>query len=264
MESSGATALIASNLLKPKDNVLAVEVHLFSKYSKRSLFELTLEAPPVLPELMANATPAQQTEICQLLTEVGGLPGTVEILKTMQSNTSPDLQLRAAVAAALNELPISLKKRSDPAVAQALAQYVVALNLSAWNTVQRDDLTESQYVASLRSARAAHALSPLVHSQLKPLTEAVANTYAVALIRSGHYDKALEMLNKSIKQRGENPVDVAYVCLAHSRLGNTAEAQQARDQLAKLMESEDWRHNSEAQAAFLEIDRAFASSEKNP
>lgn len=140
----------------------------------------------------------------------------------------------------------------------------MVLNLSAWKTVQRDDLTEGEYLAGLRLARGAYALLPLVHTQLKPLTEGVSNTYAVALIRSGQYEAAITTLNKSIKSRGENPMDVAYLCLAQKRLGMTSEAEQSRDQLTKLMEIDSWRHNGEAQNARQEVDRAFDGAATAP
>jgi peroxiredoxin len=257
-QARGITILIDSSELKPTGNCIAVELHQFSKYSAQPLFDLTLGSTPDLSKQLAAATSAQQLEICRLLTQTSGLEGSAEIIKQMQSHESADLQVRAAVAAAMNQLPVTLKEFEDPGDQQILARAVAGLNEAAWDVVSRDDLSDIQYAEALRKAQAACTLLPRVSSEYKELMEGTTNTLGVALYRNRQYDKAVETLNESIKIQGDNPVDAGYLALSVHRQGNDSDAERQRVHFAGLIASDEWKYDKNAGQIRQEVDREFA------
>lgn len=255
----GITISIDSGLLQDKGNCLAVELHQFSAYSAQPVFELTLGSAPDLSALMTEATAAQQTEIAKLLEQAKGLPGAAEIIEKLQAHESHELKLRGAVAAALNELPIKVKKISEQEAQQALVQELVALNQQAWEEVSRDDLSPSQYAEGLRKARAAYTLLKLAPAQYQPWLDIIVNTYGVALYRNGQYDKAQKIIKESLTKKGENPVDTAYLSMILKRLGKADEADQQRQNLTKLLTGDIWKHDHSGREAQKEVERTLAN-----
>ncbi len=256
-EATGFSIAVDPKLLKSGENCLAVEVHQSSAYSAQPLFELSLGWAPDLATLMETATPAQQTEVVQLLEQSIGLPGSAEILEKRQSDESFEVRLRAAVAAAMNGLPAKLDKMKGTEDQRELVREVMQLNKLAWANVDRDDLSRSQYEAGLRTARAAYLLQAFVDAQFKVYVDGAINTYAVALYRNEQYEKAQEVFKESIAAKGDNPVDFGYLSLTLLRLGKTEEATHQRQELAKLMDGDVWKHDSPGLRAKKEVDRVF-------
>ena len=257
--SNGIVIAIDSSLLKPTDNCLAVELHQYSAYSAQPLFQLSLGTPPDLNALLADATLGQKSEICKLLSQAIGINGSAEILKDLQSDESTELTIRAAIAASLNDLPLTLTSLSEQEEEQLVAQTIIELNQESWEIVSRTDLTRGQYEVGLRKARAANALLPLIHSLPKNSLDVVINTLGVALYRNELYDEAQKTLENSIVVKGENPVDTAYLSLILKRLGKSDESKELRQRMEKCLAGDVWKHDHSSQEARKEVERTIGN-----
>ncbi|MDB5347928.1 MAG: thiol-disulfide isomerase-like thioredoxin [Schlesneria sp.] len=258
-EATGVTITVDSSLLKPTGNCIAVELHQFSAYSAHPLFELTLGSAPDLVATMATATEAQKAEVVHLLRQAIGLPGAAEILEKLQTDESPDLQVRAAVAAAMNGFPVKLETITDEESLRSLVKELFDLNQLAWDDVSRDDLGRTQYARGLQKGRAGYTLLPLADPQFKKWVDGLVNIYGVALYRNGQYEKAQEILKESVAAKGDNPVDFAYLSMVLQRLGKTDEAAAQREQTVKLLNSDIWKHDAKGHKVKMEVNRVFSN-----
>lgn len=252
-EADGVAVSIDPALLKPTGNTIAVELHQYSTYSVQPLFELSLGTAPDLPALMKDATPAQQLEICELITQAPGLNGAADIVKSLQKSKAPELQGHAAIAAAANDLPVTVKRIQDEYAQMSLVRTVYYLNETAWDVAIRDDLSPAQYETARRMARTAYTLLPLVPKEMDQAVAGTINTYGVALYRAGDYEQAEKMLNQSIVKRGDNPVDAAYLALALQKQGKTDAAKSQRDHALKMIAADEWKHEKAARDAGREL-----------
>lgn len=253
-EADGVAVSIDPALLKPTGNTVAVELHQFSSHSVQPLFELTLGTAPDLPTLMKDATTVQQLEICQLITQAQGLNGAADIVKSLQKSKEPELQLHAAIAAAANDLPMTVKRIQDEYAQMSLVRTVYSLNETAWEVAIRDNLTTAQYDTARRMARTAYTLLPLVPKEMDQAVAGTINTYGVALYRVGDYELAEKMLNQSIVKRGDNPVDAAYMALTLQKQGKTDAAKSQRDHALKMIADDEWKHDRAARDAGRELE----------
>ncbi len=105
--------------------------------------------------------------------------------------------------------------------------------------------------------------------QLEPGNGALLNTLGVAQYRSGHYREAVATLTQSDRLNsggalGSQPADLAFMALAHHRLGESNQARTALGRLRALMKKSEHASTSEAQlflseAEAIELDLAFPS-----
>ncbi len=136
---------------------------------------------------------------------------------------------------------------SEPLREQALAlaedylqhypQYPEALNNASWFVVRPPHADAAAYRHALLQAQEACRLNPGNGNSL--------NTLGVAQYRVGLYAEALDTLNKSNQlntdfYHGPIPHDLAFLAMAHHRLGQKDEARAALDRLEEVMKNPRW------------------------
>jgi WD40 repeat protein len=131
------------------------------------------------------------------------------------------------------------------------------LSQASWAVIQNPAAKQEAYQLALRQAEAACRLSPRNHSYLAGL--------GVARYRTGQYPEALDTLTRSEQlhrdERGStSPVHLAFLALAHHRLGRGKEARAYLVRLRDLMRGESWARDQAAQAHVREAEAALASS----
>jgi len=101
-------------------------------------------------------------------------------------------------------------------------------NLASWVLVRAPGRPESIYERGLRLARAA--------CRLEPDNATYLNTLGVAHFRAGTVAEALATLTRSnALNREKEPADLAFLAMAHQRLGHPAEARAMLDRLRDMM-----------------------------
>jgi Flp pilus assembly protein TadD len=93
--------------------------------------------------------------------------------------------------------------------------------------------------------------------QLEPKNGLFLNTSGVAYYRVGNFEKALETLLRSdpinkTQFEGSHPADLAFLAMAHQRLGHDKEAQTEFQRLRERMKDRRWAQNAEAQGFLRE------------
>ncbi len=253
----GAYVLIDTAALKPTGNQLAVEVHGFSPYSSSLVMDLSLGTVPDLATLVTTATTVQKIQICRLIAELNGLPASDAVVKQLQTDKVPAVQFQAAVAAAMSGFPVTIAKYTDQETNQQLMQFLVGWNESAWDVAEREGLSLWQYRAALRQAKASIAMIKLLLPQVRARMSASLNTLGVAQYRAGEFAEAQKTLKKSLKTRGENPIDTAYLALVLWQLDQKEEAEKQRANYVKLITEDKWKHDFPSIGVKQELDRVF-------
>lgn len=254
-EASGMTIAIDSSLLKPTGNRLCAELHQFSPYSAKPLFEVTIGNPPDLTVLLKDATTHQQSTICRLLSQVGeSFTTTPEILTQLQTNESAEVRVRAALAAAICQQPVTANLKDDES-SQMLASVISELNRVAWDSAVRADFNAAEYEEAVKMARGAYELLHSLDKGYRDSMNVVINTYGVALYRSGQFEKAQDILKESLEAKGDNPIDLAYLCMALWKDDDKAEARERRKLMQKLLNADAWKFDQLAKQAKDEVDQ---------
>jgi WD40 repeat protein/serine/threonine protein kinase len=132
-------------------------------------------------------------------------------------------------------------------LAEQATENAFALNDASWSVVREPDLPNERYQLALRQAQAA--------ARVRPQDGAILNTLGVALYRVGEFQEAVETLSQSdqlnSKARGESePADLAFLAMAHSKLGNQDEAKKFLGRLRAAL-SEPKRKGDAKSQAFL-------------
>jgi len=257
-QGTGIVVPIPGDSLRPGDNCLAVSLHQYSAYSASPLFSLTLGKMPRFSEGFESLPTAGKSELCRIIAQAGvEIPDAAAILKTLQRDDLESVRVSAAVAAGMNNIPLSMRYLTEPEAHQKLFSVVVQLNEDAWKIVESPKFTSAQYAEALRMANAADTLQSKVHPELKSALSGVENTLGVAFYRCGQYEKAVKALKKSLKIVGENPMDIAFLSLAHHQLGHTEESQKLRLQFDELLNNEEWQHSPIALKVRKEFEAAL-------
>jgi eukaryotic-like serine/threonine-protein kinase len=157
-------------------------------------------------------------------------------------------------------------RRRALALAEQIPESPSRLNEVSWSVARERGATRDAYRLALRRAEAAF--------QLEPTNGALLNTLGVAQYRSGHYREAVAALTQSDRLNsasalGPQPADLAFLALAHHRLGEPDQARTALDRLRTLMQKPEHASTSEAQlflseAEAIELDLAFPSEPFTP
>jgi WD40 repeat protein len=155
--------------------------------------------------------------------------------------------LTAAVRAAA--LQIAAETREDPN----------HLNNLGWSQVRQPGRGKSAYALALRQARRA--------CELEPDNWHFLNTLGVAQYRVGQYQEAVATLARSDKvsverTRESTPADLAFLALAHARLGQDREARAVLERLRQLMAGQRWAGNAEARGFLAEAEAGLQAGPK--
>jgi eukaryotic-like serine/threonine-protein kinase len=173
------------------------------------------------------------------------------------------LLLRPAVLASLqgdNTLSDSMRQRAMR-LAEQIPESPSRLNEVSWSVVSRPGAAPEAYRLALKYAEAG--------CQLVPSDGAMLNTLGVAHYRAGHYREAVATLTQSDRLNtegalGTQPADLAFLALAHNRLGEPDQAHNALVRLQALMKNPGRAGDTEArsflrEAEAIELDLAFPS-----
>jgi WD40 repeat protein/serine/threonine protein kinase len=134
----------------------------------------------------------------------------------------------------------------------------VWLIYKSWRVASRPDSAPGSYAQAFRQAEAA--------CRLEPVNGWYLTTLGVAQYRLGRYQDALASLTRS--DRINNPIygrrlALAFLAMAHHKLGQKERAQSLLTQLRQLMKQPNWTHSSEAKG-ILEEAEALIQQNKEP
>jgi tetratricopeptide (TPR) repeat protein len=137
-------------------------------------------------------------------------------------------------------------------------QSLNSLQRSCWRVVREPGLAAADYETAEHAARR--------FLELKPDAYAVVNTMGVAQYRLGRYREAIETLTESDayyskENDGGIVEDVAFLAMAHLKLGERDKAQQEYERLQRIMQSPRHINNEEARSFAEEARLAFAEAE---
>ena len=252
----GVCLAIEGKLLQAGSNCVAVELHQVSSYNADGLYALTLGSELPAIKSSAKSTETDRLKVCQMLAQLDTNIDTVrESLEAFQKDDSSSVRMVAIIAAAMNGTVPKSKESDNPQYQQYVWQMIQYLNAQAWEIVRNPDLSEHQYRTALKNARAAIALKESLPKELQSSVKGVLNTLGVALYRIGDDENAILKLEESLKQDKENPVDIAYLSLAHRRLNHTEQAEKHKQRLAALLEEPGWKNSSSAIEALKEVNQ---------
>ncbi|HEV8060364.1 MAG TPA: hypothetical protein VGP68_10850 [Gemmataceae bacterium] len=152
-----------------------------------------------------------------------------------------------AVIAQLTKDPNLTEKQRKEAleIAKDRPDNALLLNNSPWYVVRYAASSKKGYERCLDLALEAVRLSP--HEGM------FVNTLGVAQYRVGQYKEAVETLNKSYAMNqnsfvGEQPADVAFLCMSYARLGRAQEAKEQFALLMQLTKQKRWQEDLESVA----------------
>jgi tetratricopeptide (TPR) repeat protein len=172
------------------------------------------------------------------------------------------MPLRVDVLERLRTLPgVSPARRHEVlAVAQTYPEDPSALNKLAREVVKLPGGEMSGYRKALRYSEEA--------CRLEPENGDFLTTLGVAHYRVGNYEKALEVLSRSdqinaLRDKGSLPADLAFLAMAHQRLGHAKEAQAKLQLLRERMKDPRGVQAAEAQG-FLREAEALLAKPKTP
>jgi Flp pilus assembly protein TadD/thiol-disulfide isomerase/thioredoxin len=127
-----------------------------------------------------------------------------------------------------------------------------SLNALSWAVVAQPERTAADYALALEQAEAAYHLN---HD------DAIRNTLGVALYRSGHYERAAEVLRESEFSSPEGiaaPSDLPFLAMAFEKLGRHDEAKRRFDQLANILQRQQ-QPDAETIAFFHEAEQVLGA-----
>ena len=152
------------------------------------------------------------------------------------------------------------------ALAEQIPESPSRLNEVSWLVARQRGATREAHRLAFLQAEAA--------CRLEPTNGALLNTLGVAQYRAGHYREAVATLTQSDRLNsggalGAQPADLAFLALAHHRLGEPDQARTALGRLRTLMQKPEHASASEAQlflseAEEIELDLAFPSEPFTP
>jgi tetratricopeptide (TPR) repeat protein len=153
---------------------------------------------------------------------------------------------RSVMASAKPDSPVYRLARADLDSLKALE-----LNNTSWEVVRKPGLAAAAYRQGLLQAQNACRLTPDNGSYL--------NTLGVAQYRVGDYQSALATLTRSEKlnavfYKGPFPGDLAFLAMAHHRLGQKEQAQSMLKRLREAIGQPKWKKDEESQAFFREAE----------
>jgi hypothetical protein len=130
---------------------------------------------------------------------------------------------------------LQAKPAADPEVQAACLKLAgtwpesaVECNIAGWALVRQPRLSDASYQRGLRLAWAA--------CELERDNGNILNTLGIAQYRAGLVPEALATLTGSnALNQGKEPADLAFLAMAHQRLGQVAEARAMLDRLRDLM-----------------------------
>jgi hypothetical protein len=154
---------------------------------------------------------------------------------------------------------------SEPLRVQALALArtypgeFLRLALESWAVVRRADAGADAYRRALRWVKGTRRINTDPAWQI--------GTLGVAQYRTGNYREAVDTLTQADRRQassggGPNPFELAFLALAHHRLGQTEQARTALGRVREAMKNPNWASDRDAQACLreaeeIELDRIF-------
>jgi WD40 repeat protein len=145
------------------------------------------------------------------------------------------------------------------ALAEQVPESPYPLNTVSWQVVRQPGAAPGAYDLALRQAEVA--------SRLVPGQTMLLNTLGVAQYRAGQDRAAVATLSQADRLnteagRGSLPADLAFLALAHHRLGDAGQARAALGRLRALMKRPEFAANEEfrsflREAEAIELDLAF-------
>ncbi len=150
---------------------------------------------------------------------------------------------------ALDALDISRRRE----LTQSMRKSLSALRKAGWVIAREPKRERDAYELALKAAT--------MYLAEKPDEFAVVNTKGVLEYRLGRFEAALATLAKSdahyTESEGGSPADVAFIALAHKRLGHGDEARAALGRLRELMQRKKYASNATARAFLGEAEALF-------
>jgi WD40 repeat protein/serine/threonine protein kinase len=150
-------------------------------------------------------------------------------------------------------------RREALALAEHFPEDAWRLRGASWLVVRQAGAEETSYLQALRQAETA--------CQLIPKHGGLLRTRGVAQYRVGKYAEAVASLTEADQlgapaRGGSMPVDLAFLALAHYRLGQTEQARAVLSRLRESMKKPQWLKSEEArtflrEAEALELDLVF-------
>ena len=158
-----------------------------------------------------------------------------ELIERLRVDSTRGAPVRAAALALLEPLD------DDPEV----------LEWVSWKVVRAPDARPDDYLRALRRAEAA--------VRLAPENGIYSKTLGVALYRVGRYKEAREVLGRAkalgtAQLGGPTPTEVAFLAMAHHRLGDTAAARAGLVDLQSRMRAPEASKDPESQAVLHEAE----------
>ncbi|MBK9187504.1 MAG: protein kinase [Phycisphaerales bacterium] len=192
----------------------------------------------------ARAASARMTRIVEARIEAGESPESLR--STLAADAALTPEERTAAQAALFAITDEQHR-----VAKARAAEAVPLNNAAWNTVRFAPVTAEAAAKALAEAR--HAV------ELAPDQGFYVNTLGVALYRAGEFAQALETLTRSETMNakgtaGPQPSDIAFIAMAHWKLGHAEGAHAALARLRTLAAKDRWKNDDESRRFLAEAE----------
>jgi Flp pilus assembly protein TadD len=135
-----------------------------------------------------------------------------------------------------------------------------ALNEASWAVVRKPGGNISAYRLALRQAEQA--------CQLVSDNANIRNTLGVAQYRAGQFLEAVKTLTQAdrlhvIRAAGPQPGDLAFLAMAHYRLGQTEKAHHYLNRVRELTQTEWWAMNDEDRAFLHEAEAIITSKPAN-
>ncbi len=153
--------------------------------------------------------------------------------------------------------PFLTKKQREEAqeYAENRVQLSTLFNDTAWYAVRTPGGTKKNYERCLELA--------LEACELSPNDGIVLNTLGVAQYRVGQFKEAVETLSQSyalnrVSERGEQPADVAFLCMAYAKLNKAAEAKEQFRELNRLLKLGIWQSDRECPVFLNEATEALS------
>lgn len=127
------------------------------------------------------------------------------------------------------------------------------LNSDAWGVVRLAGGSPESYAIALKKARVAAAMRPEAH--------AYQNTLGVALLRTGRFGEAIQVLRQAIAlgdaTNAGNPIDHFAISMAYARTGDWGQAQSEFDTGRRLLAEDRFKGDTESNWFFQESERVL-------
>ena len=215
--------------------------------------------PALIESLRGTDSSPLRTSLCRLLGTLGPEAAAARtVLERLRDDDNTEVCVWAAAALIqMAETPRDLRKPRHVDEKVLRAEAAISLNNTAWMVARSAGRKPHEYAAALRAARAACALRPEDGNSL--------NTLGVALYRTGNFRKAIVALNNSEelsieRHGGSYPPNLAFLAMAHHRLGETTKGQEYLASLRRLMQSPKRAKDVESRGFLREAERLIDGS----